>query len=125
MTTIETNTCITKTFDCCDPWFTHIKEKRKVIEGRLCNQKYSDLIVGNIIKLLKSIDSEEYILVKIISITKYNSFREMLEKETLEKVLPDPSVKTIDDGVKIYRSFYTEKLEIKKGVLAIGIELID
>lgn len=112
---------IDKTFDCCDPWFTHIKEQRKIVEGRLNSAKYSDLLIGNIIKLIKE---DDFILLKVTNVTKYKSFSEMLQTETLARVLPDSNINTIDDGVNVYRQFYSEKSESKKGVIAITIEVI-
>ena len=113
-----------QTFDCCDPWFSHLKEGRKVVEGRLNTNKYKDLVIGSIIKLYKPDDENEFILLKIVNIVKYESFRKMLEVETLERVLPDENVKSIEDGVAIYREFYSEKLEKSKGVIAIYVDLI-
>lgn len=113
---------IKKTFDCCDPWYSLIKNQQKVVEGRICNEKYSGLENGDIIKLLKTENEEEFVLLKIINIEKYKTFREMIESETLERVLPN--ITTIDEGVEVYRKFYTEKIENKKGVIAITIELI-
>ncbi len=120
---------IKKTFDCCDPWFTHIKEKRKIVEGRLYSNKYSDLEVNDVIKLIKpktnTSDSEnEFILLRIIKLVRYSTFEEMINKETIEKILPDNSVKTIEDGVNVYRQFYSKSLENKYGVLAIHIEIV-
>lgn len=102
------------------------------MEGRQCNDKYSDLVIGDIIKLLKFENSSktdmndvEYILLRVTNITKYESFKKMLELETLPRVLPDPDICRIKNGVKVYRKFYTEKLEIKKGVLAITVEIVN
>ena len=60
--------------------------QKKVVEDRLCNNKYSDLLTGYIIKLLKFENSSKtdmnevkYILLKVTNITKYESFKKMLE----------------------------------------------
>uniref|UniRef100_A0A1D1Z4C7 Homeobox protein SIX5 n=1 Tax=Anthurium amnicola TaxID=1678845 RepID=A0A1D1Z4C7_9ARAE len=47
----------------------------------------------------------------------------MLEAETLTNVLP--GVKTIEEGVRIYRNFYTEEREKSNGVLAISLSRLD
>lgn len=39
--------------------------------------------------------------VKVIGKHRYKTFRNMIKAERLKNVLPCPTVKTIDDGVKI------------------------
>ncbi|MQL86960.1 hypothetical protein Taro_019490, partial [Colocasia esculenta] len=56
-------------------------------------------------------------------VKKYPSFLEMLKAESLTKVLP--GVKTIEEGVQVYRNFYTEEKEKKSGVLAISVSRSD
>ena len=46
----------------------------------------------------------------------------MLEREGIERVLP--GVHNIEEGVRIYRQFYTEEEEKNYGVVAIEIEPI-
>jgi len=46
----------------------------------------------------------------------------MLKKEGIENVLP--GVKNIEEGVQIYRQFYSEEREKKYGVVAIEVEPI-
>ncbi|XP_059632424.1 uncharacterized protein LOC132275059 [Cornus florida] len=52
-------------------------------------------------------------------VIRYASFSEMLEAESLTKVLP--GVKTTEEGVRIYQKFYTEEKERSNGVLAIHV----
>ena len=99
-----------------EPWFTFIKNGDKTVEGRLNKGRFAELKVGDIIIW------QQECQVKISYIKKYDSFKEMLEEEGLDKVLP--GIKTIDDGVKVYRKFYTEEDENKFGVLAIGLMLL-
>lgn len=47
----------------------------------------------------------------------------MLEKEGLENVLP--GVKSIEEGIQVYRRFYDEEKEKKYGVVAIEIEPLE
>ena len=112
----------TNTFECCDPWFTYIKEGKKVVEGRLDSNKYKKLTINSYITLYDAKDENDFIVVRIMDIVKYKSFRDMIETETLNKVLPD--IDTIDDGVAVYRQFYSEKIEKDKGVIAIHIKVV-
>jgi len=99
------------------PWFNLIKSGKKTVEGRLNSGLFAKLQIGNIITWLHH---DMKCKVKIISIKKYDSFRTMLEKEGLDKVLP--TIDNIDEGVKLYRQYYSEERE-KVGVLAIEMEL--
>uniref|UniRef100_A0A2N9J3V0 ASCH domain-containing protein n=1 Tax=Fagus sylvatica TaxID=28930 RepID=A0A2N9J3V0_FAGSY len=54
---------------------------------------------------------------------RYASFSDMLGAESLAKVLP--GVETIEEGVQIYREFYTEEKEKTNGVLAIHVSQVD
>ena len=102
-----------------EPWFTYIKKNKKVIEGRLNKGTFSNLKKNDIIKF-KNNDDE--VLVKIIKIVNYKTFREYLTQEGLKRTLP--SIKTLDEGINIYYQYYTRENEEKYGILAIYIKLI-
>ncbi|KAK1286969.1 hypothetical protein QJS10_CPB19g00717 [Acorus calamus] len=62
---------------------------------------------------------DKCMLLEVQHVKKYDSFFEMLEVENLNSVLP--GVESIDEGVLIYRKFYTEEKEKANGVLAICV----
>ena len=102
-------------------FLSKIKEGKKVIEGRLEKEPYSLLEPGDFMILY-----DEYgnvVRVRVKAVRRYDNFREMLEKEGLERVLP--GVKSIEDGVKIYHSIYNDSERQGKKVLAIEIEIVD
>jgi ASC-1-like (ASCH) protein len=102
-----------------NPWFTLIKEGRKTIEGRLNKGRFASLKVGQVIMWE---NAGQAVKTKLVRIEKYNTFSDMLANEGLRHVLPD--IKTIKDGVDVYRQFYSEAKEAEYGVLAIQVELI-
>jgi ASC-1-like (ASCH) protein len=106
-----------------NPWFNYIKEGKKTVEGRLNKGMFSKLKIGDVINWLHITKNKKKLICKttITSITKYSSFREMLEMETLENVLPN--ISSIDEGVKIYHQYYTLDDENKFGVIAITLNL--
>ncbi|KAL5543201.1 hypothetical protein UlMin_010911 [Ulmus minor] len=59
---------------------------------------------------------------KVECVRSYVSFSEMLEAEGLAKVLP--GVKSVKEGVEIYRKFYTEEKERSNGVLGICVSKV-
>lgn len=102
-----------------DPWFTYINEGTKSVEGRLNKSFFSRLNVGDKVVW---INRNNYINTIITKIVKYKTFEEMLVNEGLENVLPDPKIKNINDGINIYRQYYTSDMEKEHGVLAIHIK---
>ncbi|HDH45360.1 MAG TPA: ASCH domain-containing protein [Thermococcus sp.] len=93
-----------------------IRDGKKKVEGRLYDEKRRQINPGDTIVF------EGKLKVRVKSIRKYPSFKEMLEREGIERVLP--GVHNIEEGVRIYRQFYTEEEEKKYGVVAIEIEPI-
>jgi len=59
--------------------------------------------------------------VRVAETATYSSFKEMLEEETLEAVLP--GVQSLAEGENVYRRFYTQQQEQQSGVLAIKVGL--
>ena len=102
-----------------NPWFQYIKNKKKKIEGRLNKGIFKSFIKGEKIKI---INENNFIIVKIKKIRKYNTFEEYLSQEGLRKTLPN--IKNIQDGCDIYYKFYTKEQEKEYGILAIEIKII-
>jgi ASC-1-like (ASCH) protein len=96
-------------------WLKYILNGKKTIEGRLNKNKFKLMRCGDIIIFNEIIQKE------VISVKYYNSFKEYLINEGIDKCLPD--VININDGINIYRDFYSVEDEIKFGIIA--IELTD
>ncbi|OGD56975.1 hypothetical protein A2V71_03280 [Candidatus Berkelbacteria bacterium RBG_13_40_8] len=69
-------------------------------------------------------NEEETDLVEVLvkGVRAYDSIKEMLEQEPIKKLLPD--TETVEQGVGVYKRFYTDKQQRKFGVVAIEIERI-
>lgn len=104
-----------------EPYFSFVKNGQKTIEGRLKKEQYRFIEPGDhiVIHNEKETDSVEVI---VADIRFYDSIREMLKREPLEKVLPD--VKTVKQGIEIYNRFYTEEQQQKFDVVAIEIKRV-
>lgn len=105
-----------------EPYFTFLKNGQKTIEGRIRRGKYAAIRPGDEIVVYNNeeTDSVEVIVKKV---TTYLSFEEMLTKEPLSKLLPD--AKTVDEGIGVYRKFYTAEEEKEFGVVAIEVERLE
>ncbi|XP_071938668.1 uncharacterized protein [Coffea arabica] len=96
-----------------EPFFSQLKDARKTVEGRCAVGNYNRIVPGAFILFNKSL------LLQVQDVHKYISFHEMLEAESLQRVLP--GVKNIEEGVQVYRNFYSEEKERSNGVLAICV----
>lgn len=96
-----------------DIWYDHILAERKTIEGRLRKSKFK------FIKRNDSIIINQKLKKNIRDIRFYSSFEEYMNAEGLDNCLP--GVTTIEEGIEIYRQFYTEKDEKTYGIVAIEL----
>ncbi|XP_010549767.2 PREDICTED: uncharacterized protein LOC104820845 [Tarenaya hassleriana] len=92
-------------------YFTQLKDGLKTVEGRCAVGDYMRISSGAFILFNKCL------VLEVQDVHHYASFAEMLEVEGLDKVLP--GVKSIEEGVRVYRQFYPEEKERMNGVLAI------
>ncbi len=100
-----------------EPYKTFILEGKKTIEGRLNKGTFIKVQAGDILQI-----NPNGAQLKITGKNIYLSFREMIEKEGIENVIPDKS--KIDDAVNVYYKFYTKEQEKEFGVVAIKISKI-
>ncbi|KAL5543198.1 hypothetical protein UlMin_010908 [Ulmus minor] len=99
-----------------EPFFSQLKDGIKTVEGRCATGNYKRIGPGSLILINKCI------AFKVECVHSYVSFSEMLEAEGLAKVLP--GVKSVEEGVEIYRKFYTEEKERSNGVLGICVSKV-
>ncbi|KAI4324339.1 hypothetical protein L6164_023886 [Bauhinia variegata] len=99
-----------------EPFFSQLKDGLKTIEGRCAGVKFGSIESGNLILSNKSV------LLEVQGTRWYPTFSDMLEVEDIAKVLP--GVENVEEGVKVYRRFYSEEKEQENGVLAIIVSKI-
>ena len=111
-----------------EPWFSLIKSGTKKAEGRLNKGLFASFNENEIVvwfNIDKRTRQRKEVKTKIVKVNKYKTFEEMLTAEGLDKVLPDKeNIKTIKDGVNVYRQWYNEQVEKQYGVVAIVLEVI-
>ncbi|CAL0322097.1 unnamed protein product [Lupinus luteus] len=99
-----------------EPFFSQLKDGLKTIEGRCATSKYTRIELGDLILINKSV------VFEVQGIRRYPTFSDMLKAESLEKVLP--GVESVEEGLEVYRRFYTEDKELANGVLAIIVSKV-
>ncbi len=107
-----------------EPWFSLLAVGCKTVEGRLHHEdwekmKEGDIIVWYNLDFTPIIDREFQTI--ITRKTTYHNFNIYLHREELQKVLP--SIKNIEDGLKIYYMYYTPEDEKKFGVVALQLKV--
>ena len=103
-----------------EPYFSFLKNGQKTIEGRIRKKWYRILKPGDHI-IVHNKDNEADIFETVVKdVRNYSSIKEMLEKEQFKKILPD--IETVEQGIEVYRKFYTEEQEKEFGVVAIEVE---
>ena len=92
--------------------FNNIKNKKKIIEGRLYKGIFKSLKKNDLIEFCFK---DEKIKANIIDINKYKDFREMLIVEGIQNLLPN--IYNIEEGINIYNTYYPNRKN--KNVLSI------
>jgi len=100
-------------------YFTQIQEGVKTIEGRLPKFGVKELELGEKVQIQDYSGRNMLVLVK--SKTLFKDIKTYLDIY-LEKALP--GVKTVKEGIEIYRKYISEITERQLGIFAIEIEFL-
>lgn len=103
--------------------FTLIKEKRKNIEVRLNDEKRREIEINDEIIFSNYDNPNEQIKVKVVGLSKFNSFRELYSSFPKSYFGHNEEI-NLEEQIQIVREIYSEEKEKKYGVLAIHVELI-
>ncbi|KAL3641609.1 hypothetical protein CASFOL_012424 [Castilleja foliolosa] len=98
-----------------EPYFSQLNDGLKTVEGRCGVGDYKRIQSGHMLLFNKCL------MLQVQDIRHYASFHEMLETESLAQVLP--GVSSVDEGVQIYRNFYSKEKERSNGVVAICVKM--
>ena len=109
------------TIEVSSPWFEHIRNGNKTVEGRKGTPRWSLIQPGMLGSIINPITKDEF-HVKCTDVKKYTSLQEYLETETVEKALP--GVTTIQDVISIYLQWSTLEEISRYGFLGIHLTLI-
>ena len=101
-----------------EPWFSLIASGAKTCEGRLWKGEFRILEVGDILEFYCG---ESSCRVRVVGIARYNTFESYLLEEGLEACLPGS--RSVEEGVAVYRQYYSLEEESAYGVVGIRLEL--
>ena len=104
-----------------EPYFTFVKKGQKTIEGRIKKGYYKFIKPGGHIVIYNEEETDS-VEVIVKEVRDYRTFRELLENEAIAEVLPN--VKTVDEGIEVYRKFYTTEQEKEFGVVALKVKRV-
>lgn len=101
-------------------YFNAIISETKTVEGRLRKKEYEKISPGERIRFIDNEYPIKQTVCKVVSIHRYQTFREMLMKEGVQPCLSH--VSPLEDAVQIYHSFPNYKeLEDELHVVAFRI----
>lgn len=103
--------------------FERIKNGKKEIEVRLFDEKRQKVKVNDEIEFSLMEKSDEKILVRVLEISRFNSFRELFNAfEPLR--FGHPEGITVDEQIERERKHYSEERERKYGVVGLHIKVL-
>eukprot|EP00850_Spirogloea_muscicola_P012992 SM000086S23044 [mRNA] locus=s86:199226:202524:- [translate_table: standard] len=100
-----------------EPYYTFLRNGKKVVEGRCNVRGYANVVAGQLLLVNHSL------VLQVEGVRKYSTFRSMLAEEGLNRVLP--GMASLEDGMQVYRKFYSEEQEEEAGVVAIAALGVD
>lgn len=103
-----------------EPWFSLIKSKKKLYDGRRFWSKTQRININDII-IFTSKDTEEKIAVRVTSFKQFESFRHALEEIPINEVLYEGL--TLNEGCEILSKYVSFKTQKQDGICMIGIKL--
>lgn len=104
-----------------EPYFSLIKNGRKVYEIRLNDEKRRLLRVGDELIFVRDLTGDAKIFCEVVDLLRFGSFEECFKNLPLEQV--GFAVETIDSAVAQMHKFYSNDDEKNWGVLAIKVNL--
>lgn len=115
-----------------EPWFGHIRDGAKVVEGRLNKSWVRDLKPGVLIEFTKvnpdpDDSTKQTITVEVTDVLheldgKKLTFEKLFDHAGLENVLP--GIETYNDGLAVYRQWYSADKEKECGVIGIYVKML-
>lgn len=107
---------------CSEPWYTHIREGRKPVEGRKASPTWADIAEGDELIFTSAADEEQSFTARVTGVTRYEgpgALRRYLEGETLARALP--GVETLDAGEAVYLQWSTAEEIDRYGMMGIQV----
>lgn len=103
--------------------FELVKGGKKNIEVRLNDEKRREIEIGDKIIFTHYDNPNKQIKVKVVGLSKFNSFRELYSSFPKSKLGHKEEI-TLEEQIHNVREIYSEEKEKKYGVVGIHIQLI-
>lgn len=104
---------------CNDPWFTHLRNGVKPVEGRKNTPKHQKIHAGCLIEFS---NGTEKFLASVIEIRSYPTLEAYLNDVTVQLALP--GISSFEEAMNVYYQWSTPDEIEKHGFLGIFIKLI-
>ena len=104
--------------------FSRIKEKRKIIEVRLFDDKRQKVSIGDEIEFSLIDNPKEKILVKVIGMSRFKFFKDLYSSFHYS-LFGHPHGITLEEQLRDIMECYSKSDEEKYGCLAIHVRLVE
>lgn len=101
-----------------------IKSGKKTVEGRINSGGFKNFKVGDKVKFFDGKNPNFFVVCVITGIGKYATFREMLEREGVNKMIPEAESLNEAEGIYNRIPSYPERAK-RNGVLALRIKVFE
>ena len=101
-----------------EPWFSLLQSGVKTVEGRKGGPKWSGLCPKD--SLTFRARDGRLLPVKIVGVRRYESLEAFLMKELAAAL---PGVSSEEEGVKVYRQWWSQEEIMLQGVLALEVDV--
>ncbi len=106
-------------------YINFMRTGKKTVEGRCNTGMFKKINVGDSISFFSKKDSNNEITMEVVEKREYISFKELIEAEGVQAMLPDLNQGEADVALKIYRQIPGYVLKEKKfGVVALQLKKI-
>jgi ASC-1-like (ASCH) protein len=99
-------------------WFDFIVSGKKIIEGRLNKGIFKNLRKGDMVIWQES-GAKNFVYTRVVQKNQQKTFGDLIENVGIQNILPSKT--TLDDGIAVYRQYYSEKDEEAHEVVGIYI----
>lgn len=112
-----------------EPWFTLVSVGLKTVEGRLGNGDFAAMRPGDIVVFFNDDVRGDGLgprecRVRVAGVERFATFADMLGVHGHRSAaLPVSNVRTVRQGVSVYRQFYSASDEARHGVVAVRLSL--
>lgn len=106
-----------------DPWFDHVLNGKKTLEGRRYYDKWTQMRAGDRIVFNHVDDNRVPFIRYVVTVQRFATFLEALQHFNKHYMLDSilPGIKTPEEGAERYLKFVRQETQERDGVVVLGL----